>query len=178
MNAAFFLDVENLWMSICAARTDLNPAKALRLVLRELKRTMTRAGAQPTVLRAFGDYSHLHPVVRESVEAVGFDPVQVDAVPRKNSADIALVLDALECFLTDDSINVYVIIGGDRDYIPLISRLRRDLDVGVWVAAMEISIGSRTERYVEPGHIILLDGFLAPPSMVQAGSHGIHTSAR
>ncbi len=42
----------------------------------------------------------------------------------KNSADIKLVVDALETVFTKDHINTYTIVSGDSDYIPLISKLR------------------------------------------------------
>jgi hypothetical protein len=53
----------------------------------------------------------------------------------KNSADIRMVVDALDLCYTKDHIDTFVIISGDSDFSPLVSKLRENakLVVGVGV---------------------------------------------
>ena len=43
----------------------------------------------------------------------------------KNGADITMALDALEMAFTHDQINVFVIVGGDSDFISLVEKLKQ-----------------------------------------------------
>src|SRR5687768_7392225 len=43
----------------------------------------------------------------------------------KNGADITMALDALEMAFTHDHINVFVIVGGDSDFISLVEKLKQ-----------------------------------------------------
>jgi len=53
----------------------------------------------------------------------------------KNSADIRMVVDALDLCYTKDHINTFVVISGDSDFSPLVSKLRENakLVIGVGV---------------------------------------------
>ncbi len=44
----------------------------------------------------------------------------------KNSADIRLVVDALDLCYTKSHVNTFVIISGDSDFSPLVSKLREN----------------------------------------------------
>ena len=46
-------------------------------------------------------------------------------LPDKNGTDIHLALDALETALTIPNINIFVILSGDSDYLPLVSKLKK-----------------------------------------------------
>ena len=67
-----------------------------------------------------GDYSRL--LTQHAIRMV-----QRNMTPGgdKNGADITMALDALEMCFTHDHINAFVIVGGDRDFISLVEKLKQ-----------------------------------------------------
>jgi len=67
-----------------------------------------------------GDYSRL--LTQHAIRMV-----QRNLTPGgdKNGADITMALDALEMAFTHDHINVFVIVGGDSDFISLVEKLKQ-----------------------------------------------------
>jgi len=61
-----------------------------------------------------------HEMLENSVELIEL-PTHANS---KNFADIKLVVDALETAITKDYIDTFVVVSGDSDYTPLISKLR------------------------------------------------------
>jgi hypothetical protein len=67
----------------------------------------------------------------------------------KNSADIRMVVDALDLCYTKEHINTFVIISGDSDFSPLVSKLRENaktvIGVGVKNSTSDLLIGNCDE---------------------------------
>jgi uncharacterized LabA/DUF88 family protein len=67
----------------------------------------------------------------------------------KNSADIRLVVDALDLCYTKSHVNTFVIISGDSDFSPLVSKLRENakqvIGVGVKQSTSDLLIGNCDE---------------------------------
>ncbi|HHY95180.1 MAG TPA: NYN domain-containing protein [Firmicutes bacterium] len=69
---------------------------------------------------------------------------------RKNASDLELMLDAYEVALTDSTYNSFVLVGGDRDLIPLVRRLKSMgktvVVIGVKVTTSQDLIETCTEQ--------------------------------
>jgi uncharacterized protein (TIGR00288 family) len=67
----------------------------------------------------------------------------------KNSADIRLVVDALDLCYTKSHVDTFVIISGDSDFSPLVSKLRENakyvIGVGVKQSTSDLLIGNCDE---------------------------------
>jgi len=67
----------------------------------------------------------------------------------KNSADIRLVVDALDLCYTKSHVNIFVIISGDSDFSPLVSKLRENnkqvIGVGVQQSTSDLLIANCDE---------------------------------
>ena len=67
----------------------------------------------------------------------------------KNSADIRMVVDALDLCYTKEHIDTFVIISGDSDFSPLVSKLRENaktvIGVGVKNSTSDLLMGSCDE---------------------------------
>jgi hypothetical protein len=67
----------------------------------------------------------------------------------KNSADIRMVVDALDLCYTKEHINTFVIISGDSDFSPLVSKLRENaktvIGIGVKSSTSDLLIGNCDE---------------------------------
>lgn len=76
------------------------------------------------VKRAYADWGRFAEAKR-SMRRAGVDLIELPSQANgKNQADIRLVVDALEIALTRDYINTFVLVSGDSDMSPLVSKLR------------------------------------------------------
>jgi uncharacterized LabA/DUF88 family protein len=68
----------------------------------------------------------------------------------KNSADIRLVVDALDLCYTKSHVNTFVIISGDSDFSPLVSKLRENAKqvIGVGVKQFHLRPADRQLRRI------------------------------
>jgi uncharacterized protein (TIGR00288 family) len=126
---ALFLDYENLAIG---AREHLGLAFDLRPVADALAER-----GRVVVRRAYADWSYFDEdrrmLTRSHVELI--DIPQRMGASRKNSADIKMVVDALELAFERDYISTFVFGTGDSDFTPLVHKLRelnkRVIGVGV-----------------------------------------------
>jgi hypothetical protein len=75
----------------------------------------------------------------------------------KNVVDMALILDVAEMAFHDPSINEFVILSRDRDYLPLLGRLRQ---MGRRTVALAHPDGPGIEVFQQFADIVLTDGQL------------------
>ncbi len=76
------------------------------------------------VKRAYADWSRFSRY-REELMKNSIDLIQIYSVRQgKNRADIRMAIDAFEIALTRAQINTYVIVSGDSDFGPLVTKLR------------------------------------------------------
>src|SRR3546814_3085359 len=60
----------------------------------------------------------------------------------KNSADIRMVVDALDLCYTKEHIDTFVIVSGDSDFSPLVSKLRENAKTVVGVEIGRAHVGT------------------------------------
>lgn len=114
---ALFIDHENVAIGARDIGYRFDP-KPLLEALAERGRLITR--------RAYADWNLFRDDRRGMVDAnveLMEIPQRSDSV-RKNAADIQMVVDAMELALTRDFVSTFVIVSGDSDFTPLVSKLR------------------------------------------------------
>ena len=88
------------------------------------------------VRKAYADWSRFRSYTKSMHEA-GFELQEIPkrTMTGKNSADIRMVVDALDLCYTKSHVDTFVIISGDSDFSPLVSKLRENnkLVIGVGV---------------------------------------------
>lgn len=88
---------------------------------------------------------------KSSMHEAAFELIEIPHVSMsgKNSADIRMVVDALDLCYTKDHIDTFVIISGDSDFSPLVSKLRENaktvIGVGVKNSTSELLISNCDE---------------------------------
>ena len=126
MQYALFIDFENM-QRVIETLHGLPDGKeeALRLI-RNLINSIEKEDDRIIIRRAFADWEGVgsDPDPQSSLALLSVKPEYVLGKPGKNSADLALSLDALEVLLTRDDVHGFIIVAGDRDYIPICSRIR------------------------------------------------------
>ena len=118
-NIAIFCDFENVAIGVRDAKHDVfNVGLVLTRLLDKGK---------IIVKKAYSDWERYKSSKKPMHEA-GFELIEVPHVSYsgKNSADIRLVVDALDMCYTKTHIDSFVIISGDSDFAPLAAKLREN----------------------------------------------------
>lgn len=141
-NMAVFCDFENVALGVRDARyEDFDIDKVLERLL--LKGSIV-------VKKAYCDwarYKDFKTVMHESA----FELIEIPHVRQsgKNSADIRMVVDALDLCYTKSHVDTFVIISGDSDFSPLVSKLRENnkivIGVGVKNSSSDLLIANCDE---------------------------------
>ena len=141
-NLALFCDFENVALGVRDARYaqfDIN--KVLERLL--LKGSIV-------VKKAYCDWER-YKEFRAAMHYASFELIEVPHVSQsgKNSADIRMVVDALDLCYTKAHVDTFVIISGDSDFSPLVSKLRENnktvIGVGVKNSTSELLIANCDE---------------------------------
>src|SRR3954464_3829324 len=125
---AVFLDLENI--ALGAHDADF-PAFDIRKVLERLL-----LKGQIVVKKAYCDFER-YKTFKRGLHEAAFELIEIPHVRQsgKNSADIRMVVDALDLCYTKSHVDTFVIISGDSDFSPLVSKLRENdkMVIGVGV---------------------------------------------
>ena len=116
---AVFIDFENLALG---ARDMQEERFRIDLVLKRLLEK-----GRLVFKRAYCDWSNYRSEVREfhrhGVEMIDIPQTRVSG---KNSADIRMVVDALDLCYAKNHIDIFVLVSGDSDFSPLVSKLKEN----------------------------------------------------
>jgi len=118
-NLAVFCDYENVAIGVRDARYHRFDIDLV------LERILDKG--KVVVKKAYADWDRFKSDKRPMHEAA-FELIEIPHVSYsgKNSADIRLVVDALDLCYTKKHVDVFVIISGDSDFSPLVSKLREN----------------------------------------------------
>ena len=141
-NMALFCDFENIALGVHDAKYEkFDIGKVLERLL--LKGSIV-------VKKAYCDWdrykSFKAPMHEASFEMIEIPHVRMSG---KNSADIRMVVDALDLCYTKEHVDTFVIISGDSDFSPLVSKLRENnkfvIGVGVKSSTSDLLIANCDE---------------------------------
>lgn len=141
-NIAVFCDFENVAIGVKESNA---PDFRIRPVL---ERLLLKGSI--VVKKAYCDWDRYKEYKRDMHEAA-FELIEIPHVRQsgKNSADIRMVVDALDLCYTKTHIDAFVIISGDSDFSPLISKLKENgksvIGIGVRGSASSLLIGNCDE---------------------------------
>ena len=141
-NLALFCDFENIALGVRDARYaqfDIN---------RVLERLLAKGSI--VVKKAYCDWERYREF-KAGMHQAGFELIEIPHVKQsgKNSADIRMVVDALDLCYTKPHVDSFVIISGDSDFSPLVSKLRENnkgvIGVGVKNSTSDLLIANCDE---------------------------------
>src|SRR6516225_8710729 len=139
---AVFLDLENIALG---ARDAKYPSFDVEKVLERLL-----LKGHIVVKKAYCDFERYKEFKRGLHEAA-FELIEIPHVRQsgKNSADIRMVVDALDLCYTKGHVDTFVIVSGDSDFSPLVSKLRENaktvIGVGVKNSTSDLFINNCDE---------------------------------
>ena len=125
-NMALFCDFENVALGVQDAKYekfDIN---------RVLERLLLKGSI--VVKKAYCDWQR-YKEFKVGMHGASFELLEIPHVRQsgKNSADIRMVVDALDLCYTKGHVDTFVIISGDSDFSPLVSKLRENAKVVIGV---------------------------------------------
>ena len=123
---AVFLDLENIAIGAKEAKF---PPFEIGLIL---ERLLLRGHI--VVKKAYCDFSR-YKEFKKGLHEAGFELIEIPHVKLsgKNSADIRMVVDALDLCYTKPHLDTFVILSGDSDFSPLVNKLRENAKTVVGV---------------------------------------------
>jgi uncharacterized protein (TIGR00288 family) len=141
-NLALFCDFENIALGV----RDANYA---RFEIQEvLERLLVKGNI--VVKKAYCDWER-YKGFKAGMHEASFELIEIPHVRQsgKNSADIRMVVDALDLCYTKSHVDTFVIMSGDSDFSPLVSKLRENnkqvIGVGVKNSASDLLIANCDE---------------------------------
>jgi uncharacterized protein (TIGR00288 family) len=141
-NMAVFCDFENVALGVRDAKYDkFDIGKVLERLL--LKGSIV-------VKKAYCDWER-YKAFKAVMHEAAFELIEIPHVRQsgKNSADIRMVVDALDLCYTKSHVDTFVIVSGDSDFSPLVSKLRENnkevIGVGVKQSSSDLLINSCDE---------------------------------
>lgn len=139
---AVFCDFENVALGVRDANYEKFDIKPV------LERLLLKGSI--TVKKAYCDWDR-YKGFKSTMHEANFELIEIPHVRQsgKNSADIRLVVDALDLCYTKSHVNTFVIISGDSDFSPLVSKLRENnkqvIGVGVKQSTSDLLVANCDE---------------------------------
>ena len=139
---AVFCDFENVALGVRDAKYEKFDIKPV------LERLLLKGSI--VVKKAYCDWDR-YKAFKATMHEANFELIEIPHVRQsgKNSADIRLVVDALDLCYTKSHVNTFVIISGDSDFSPLVSKLRENakqvIGVGVKQSTSDLLIANCDE---------------------------------
>jgi len=118
-NIAIYCDFENVALGVRDAKFEKFDIQLI------LERLLDKG--KIVVKKAYSDWER-YKAARRPLHEAGFELIEIPHVSYsgKNSADIRLVVDALDLCYTKGHVDVFAIVSGDSDFSPLVSKLREN----------------------------------------------------
>jgi len=139
---AVYLDLENIALGALDAHY---PTFSIQKVLERLL-----LKGHIVVKKAYCDFDR-YKVFKRDLHEAAFELIEIPHVRQsgKNSADIRMVVDALDLCYTKGHVDTFVIVSGDSDFSPLVSKLRENakkvIGVGVKNSTSDLFISNCDE---------------------------------
>ncbi|MFT0171267.1 NYN domain-containing protein [Paraburkholderia mimosarum] len=142
VSMAVFCDFENVALGVRDAKIDRFDIKPV------LERLLLKGSI--VVKKAYCDWDR-YKGFKAAMHEASFELIEIPHVRQsgKNSADIRLVVDALDLCYTKSHVDTFVIVSGDSDFSPLVSKLRENakkvIGVGVKHSTSDLLVANCDE---------------------------------
>src|ERR687897_1438550 len=139
---AVFCDFENVALGVKEARYS-------QFVMEKVLERLLAKGSI-VVKKAYCDWDR-YKEFKAAMHSASFELIEIPHVRQsgKNSADIRMVVDALDLCYTKEHVDTFVIVSGDSDFSPLVSKLRENnkfvIGVGVKSSTSDLLIANCDE---------------------------------
>jgi len=133
-NMALFCDFENMALGV-------RDAKYAQFDIKKVLERLLLKGSI-VVKKAYCDWER-YKEFKATMHEAAFELIEIPHVRQsgKNSADIRMVVDALDLCYTKAHVDTFVIISGDSDFSPLVSKLRENNKYVIGIGVKDATSG-------------------------------------
>jgi hypothetical protein len=159
--AAVFVDYENLHDILNErVHTRAHPDELILEMIDEIQRhAVEELRTEPAIVNAYADFSALTgngTFYQRSLHLHGAEPCFFPMTLQRNETELQLCVDAMDVVLSRPDISTFILVTGNRYYLPLVKYLRRS-GRSVIVAILEALPSTERIPYLEQG--VLIDAF-------------------
>ena len=165
--AAVFIDFENVYYFLKNHFQDPPELNDYVLdIIRKLREELSAKGLDCLISYAYADFERLATAPQGALYLMGVSTRNVLGTDHKNAADMQLCIDAMEVLYTRPDIGTFVLVAGDRDYIPVLQHLRRQARQ-VLVAGFRESVSGDLLQNIGAEQFIDARDLMAPERIAQ-----------
>lgn len=170
-HAAIFLDYENILYHLKKEYGDPpQVGDAIAQMLRELRLYMADHYKMDVIIfKAYADFERMASALG-SLYLMGIDTRNVLGTDHKNAADMRLCIDLMEVLYTRPDIQHFVLVAGDRDYIPIVQHLRQQ-GRQVTAVAFRQTVSGDLLQILGKDNLLEADKFINPELRKELQSH-------
>lgn len=124
-SAALFVDYDDLYQSLSRQVGDAH--EAIERLVRSVSTSICgRSGVEVVSARAYADFSTFDAgsAVQHDLTQMGCDPIFADSSVQLNAPELQLCVDAVRVGANRPEIGLFVVVTGNRPYLPLLKHLR------------------------------------------------------
>ncbi len=162
--AAILIDFENIYYYLRQRLSERQEGSDVvaGLIQRLRRALMDRYNEEAISLDAYADFERIDENAQGALYLIGVETHNVLGTDHKNAADMKLCIDALTILYTRQEICSFIVVAGDRDYIPVIQHLRKHGKT-VRVVGFPASVSGDLLTNVGEGNFLDASDFLPQP---------------
>ncbi|KKM77842.1 hypothetical protein LCGC14_1365930 [marine sediment metagenome] len=100
-------------------------AKGINVPLAEALIKYSESQGHPRVKKVYSNWAGINKEIVQALYSLGFDTIHI-SMGKTNSADVKIAVDCLETAKLYPDINSFIIVTGDKDFIPVVNSLKAD----------------------------------------------------
>lgn len=178
-HTAVFIDYENIYYylknsykeppELSSYTTEI--VRNIRLQLEEL------LGLQVIVMNAYADFERVGGGSLGALYLMGIMSQNVLGTGHKNAADMQMCIDLMQLLYTRADMDTFVLVAGDRDYIPVVQHLKRN-GRRVLVAAFRDTLSGDLLEIIGESNFLDIQPMLSEGSLERLQAHKAREDAK
>lgn len=133
-----------------------------------------RAYGRVAVASAYADFTEHPSYYRRTLEVAGILPRDIPkrrTGSHKSSADMVMLMDVVDCLLDRPSVETYILMTGDSDFIRVVTRARHRFGKRVIVSAVPGTVSSDLVASADAEDPIIIEGIHVRSSAATTNRH-------
>ena len=98
-------------------------AEGINIPLAEALLSYAKSIGHPYIKRVYDDWAKAIKIIIQALYSLGFEPIQV-SMGKTNSVDVKIAVDCLDTAINNPALRCFIIITGDKDFIPVVNWLK------------------------------------------------------
>jgi uncharacterized LabA/DUF88 family protein len=175
--SALFIDFENVYYYLKQnTETTQELSDIVARVVRNLKDDLVKKHRENSIIaHAYADFERIEENAQGALYLIGVETHNVLSTDHKNAADMRLCIDVMETLYMRPEIETFVLVAGDRDYIPVVQHLRNRAKT-VRVVAFQNNVSGDLVQIVGEAAVIKAETLL--PATVKIDPKRVEMSRR